>query len=136
MPPALSPTSATPGGVGADLGGVDDGPLQRGVGLLVLHWVVRFGRRGVVDEDDDRLGMIGELAVEPLVGVLVAQDPAAAVAVEHHRQYAGRGGGSDDPDTDPAGRPAPDDQVFDVSGLQLDTDAGLDLPQRLARVLG
>jgi len=43
-----------------------------------LHWVVRFGRRGVADEDDDRLGLMGELAVEPFVGVLVAQDPAAA----------------------------------------------------------
>jgi hypothetical protein len=59
--------------------------LQRGVGLLVLHRVLRVRGRGVVDEHDDRLGGVGELAVEPLVGVLIAEDPAAAVEVEDHR---------------------------------------------------
>jgi hypothetical protein len=38
---------------------------------------VRFGCRGVADDDNNCLGLVGELAAEPLVGVLIAEDPAA-----------------------------------------------------------
>jgi hypothetical protein len=99
-----------------------------------LHRVLRW-RRGVVDEDDDRLAGVGELAVEPLVSVLVAEDPAA-VEMEHHRQDADGSGGADDPDADLPGRPARDDPVVDVGGLKLDGDACLNVAQELAGVFG
>jgi hypothetical protein len=122
--------------VGADLGGAGYGPVQRGVGLLVLGRVVRLGCPGVVDEDDDCLGLVGELAAEPLVGVLIAEDPAAAAGVEHHRQHSGGVGRADDPDADFAGRAARDRAVVDLGGRQLDGDACLDLAQYFAGVRG
>jgi hypothetical protein len=50
------------------------------------------------------VGCVGEFAVEPLVGVLVTDDPAA-VGMEHHRQDVGGASGTDDPDADLAARP-------------------------------
>jgi hypothetical protein len=68
---------------------------------------VRLGRRRVIDEDDRDLGGVREFSVEALVRVLVAEYPAAAVAVEDDRQ------GVDDPggltiriSTSPVGPPA------------------------------
>src|SRR5262249_61875613 len=109
---------------------------QGGVGLLVWHRLLGWGGGGVVDEDDDCPRLVGELAVESLVCGFVAEDPAAAMGMEDHRQYVGRLDGPDDTDTNLAGRPAGDHAVVDIRWLQLDRDACLNSAQDFARVLG
>jgi hypothetical protein len=96
---------------------------------------MRLRRRRVLDEQHDRARKRGELAIEALEGVPVAEDPAAAVAVEHQWERTGRAGRPDYPDVHLPGRPARDDAILDVGRRHIDLDARLDVTEQLARVL-
>jgi hypothetical protein len=56
--------------------------------------------------------------------------------MEDHRKHAGGSARTDDADADLAGRPARDDPVVDVSRLEPDGDACLNVAQELAGVFG
>jgi hypothetical protein len=81
-------------------------PLGGRVALLDSDGIARFGRAVVFDEHHSGAGADRELADESIVGVGVAEHPAAAVHVQDHRQR-------------PYGVPGPDDphaHVADVGG--------------------
>ncbi len=75
-----------PRGVQAVFRAVFEDPLAHGVVLLDLGGVLRLGGPVVDREDPGRVRADGEFAEEAVVGLVVAEDPAGAVDVEHHRQ--------------------------------------------------
>ena len=87
--------------------------------------VLGFGGAAVVGEHHRGLRANGELADEPVVGVVVAEDPAGAVEVEDHRQGPVGALGAQDAYRHLAGGAAGHGGVVDVDGQLLDR-AGLD----------
>ncbi len=111
--------------VEADLGAVLRRPDGRRVGLFDGDGIARLWRRRIVDEDHRGLRAVGDLTHEAVVGLFVAQDPAAAMEVHHHRQGAGCALRPDDANRHLAGWPARDHAVFDVRGELRDGDGRL-----------
>jgi hypothetical protein len=87
---------------------------------------VASGGAAVVGEHHRGLRADGELADEPVVGVVVAEDPAGAVEVDDHRQRPAGALGAQDAHRHPAGGAAGHGGVLDVDGRLLDR-AGLEL---------
>jgi hypothetical protein len=90
-----------------------------------------LGRPVVLDEGDRGPGAHGELANKPVVGAGIAQDPAASVNVEDHRQDGRRVGRLHDPHPHIAdfGR----DRNPLLCDLELIDRRGLDVVEHLAR---
>src|SRR5262249_27248415 len=61
---------------------------ERGVGLFNSNGVVRFWRWGVVDKDNTAVGIRCNLPQEAIVGVFIAQDPAAAMTEDDTRKIS------------------------------------------------
>src|SRR5262245_31323693 len=93
-----------------------DGVEQGRVRLLLLRWIFRLGRVHIVDEDHCGADAVGDLAYEPVVRDLVAEDPAAAVGIEDDRQdFRGSGcGGPDDSNARLPRRADRPDHILDV----------------------
>lgn len=106
-------------------------PLGGRVRLLDGDGVAGLGRGRVADEDDRGLGLVGDLPHQPVVGVLVAQDPAAAVEVHDGGELVAHAGRADDPDLHLAGGAGLEGAVADVGGQFVDRP-GLGVVERLA----
>jgi hypothetical protein len=91
------------------------------VGLLDGRRVVRLRRGGVVDEHDRHPGAHGDLTYEPVVGVAVAQDPAATVEVHDGGERA-------------AGAPRPDDADGDLAVWTAGNGPVLEVGSRLGNL--
>ena len=117
------------GGVGADalgMGGALLGdPLCGGVGVFSGGGIAVFGRQAVIDGDDGAADAVGQRAADGVVGVQVADDPAAAVVVDDGRQ---RGFGEHRVETDRdlavGARDAHVGDVMDRFGLSLRAQGG------------
>src|SRR5262249_22221521 len=108
-------------------------PRGRRVRLLDRHWVVRFRRRGVVDEDHCGMRPVGELTDEAMMGVRVAKHPTAAVKVHHDWEYPSTVVGADNAQRQPAAIDAGDGAVLDLD-RELLHGAGLYAGEHAARV--
>jgi hypothetical protein len=75
LPPALSPPTVRRAA-----------SMPRSPALAATHLVAVFGREAIVDRDHDQLAFMGELLADHLMGIKIADHPAAAV--EEHQ--AGR----------------------------------------------
>jgi Helix-turn-helix domain len=95
-----------------------------GVALLEGRGVFGLWGAAVVGEHHRGLCADGELADEPVVGVVVAEDPTGAVEVEEHRQGPAGALWAQDAHRHLAGRAAGQGGVLDVDGRLLDR-AGL-----------
>ena len=93
-----------------------------------------LGRAVVLDEHDGGAGADGQLADEPVVGVGVAQHPAAAVHVEDHRQRPGGVRRPDDPHAHVADLGGDGDPA--VLDRELVDRRGLDVVEHLAGLGG
>ena len=82
-----------PGRVDAQLGGVGAGPGEGGPGVLDRGREGMLGRQPVVDREHRRPGRGGEEAADAVVGVEVADHPAAAVEVDRAAAAACRARG-------------------------------------------
>ncbi len=67
-------------------------PGGRGEAILDRGREFVLGRQAVVDRDDGAAGGIGEMAAERVVRFDIADDPAAAVEIDQHRQVRRRRG--------------------------------------------
>jgi hypothetical protein len=94
-------------------------PPGHGVALLEGRGVLGFGGAAVVREHHRGLRADGELADEPVVGVVVAKDPAGAVEVEDHRQRPAGALWAQDAHRHLAGRATGHGGVLDVDGQLL-----------------
>lgn len=87
-----------------------------GISLLDRDGIAALGRAVIIDEDQYSLDPDGELADQPVVRMLVAEHPAAAVDIDNRRQRARSTGGPHDADV---GRPSGADcerAVLDIGG--------------------
>ena len=69
----------------AELGGVLGNPARRGVAIFCCRRESMFGRMPVSDTDEDHPGAPAHVTAERIVGLLVAEHPAAAVEIDHDR---------------------------------------------------
>jgi hypothetical protein len=74
--------------VDAELARLPVHPCRRGDAVVDRSGKAVLGTHPVVDRDDDRTGAVAELAAEDVVGVEVADRPAAAVVVDERGQRA------------------------------------------------
>ena len=72
-------------GVDAELFGVGGNPFRRGDGVVDGGGEFVLGREAVIDRDHDQLALMGELAADHVMGIEIADHPAAAV--EEHQAW-------------------------------------------------
>ena len=75
-------------GVDAELPGVGGDPFRGGDGVVDGGGKFVFGREPIVDGDDDQLAFMGELAADHVMGIEIADHPAAAVKEHQARREA------------------------------------------------
>ena len=86
LPPALSPPTISLCGVDAELLGVVGDPFRRGDGVVDGGGEFVLGREAVIDRDHDQLALVGQLAAHHVMGIEIADHPAAAVKEHQARR--------------------------------------------------
>ena len=74
--------------VDAELFGIAGDPFRRRDGVVDGGGKFVLGRQAIIDRDHDQLAFIGELAAHHVVGIEIADHPAAAVKEHQARREA------------------------------------------------
>ncbi len=75
---------AQPGSIDAELFGVVGDPFGRGDGVIDRGGKLVFGREAIIDRYHEQPALVGELAAHHVVGIEIADHPAAAVKEHQH----------------------------------------------------
>ena len=65
-------------------------PAGGGQAIVDRHRKRKLGREAIVDRDHGAARLHGQIATQHIMGVEVADHPAAAMKIDQHRQRAGR----------------------------------------------
>ena len=79
LPPALSPPTMQTRGIDAELFRMVGGPFGRGDAVLDGGGKAVLGREPVIDGEHQQLAFMGELAADHVMGLEIADHPAAAM---------------------------------------------------------
>ena len=86
LPPALSPPTISREASMPSCLALSGDPFGRGDGVVDGGGEFVLGRQPIVDRDDDQLAFIGELAAHHVMGIEIADHPAAAVKEHQARR--------------------------------------------------